>query len=254
MSFLSRLDDSIVIKEREYKEVSPLKRAKAASSSADAKGESSSVAEGVERIGSSGDYDGRVDAKAAALLNYGSEQGAARRSILWKVSEFLFDLFDANLLDGYKKIENFENSCMECFIATLDSEEYTFSQEGMHKQFLLIFEGLIEEFLATQGCSVDTFYKEIDAYKDRMRSMASKRESALYDTAAGEKHVTRDYLSEANEIVDVIVFYYDFEKWVAVMKDRARHVLASRSRSDSKPSKPSVISTIEKAIINYCNR
>lgn len=219
----------------------------------------------MERIGagsSNGNStDRRVDAKAVALLGDGDDDSycndngeeavvSKRSNIVWKVSEYLFDLFDANLLDGYKKIERFEDSCMDYFIETLESQEYTFRQEKMHKEFLAIFEGLIEDYLSTLGYSPDMFYREVDVYRERMRAMVSRRAETLYDTVSGDRHVTRDYCSEASEIVDVICFYYDFPKWVAVMKDRARHVSSSRMRSN----KSSTISTIEKAIINYCNR
>jgi len=50
------------------------------------------------------------------------------RELLHKVSEYLFDLFDANLMDGFKKIESFETNALPAFLhedGVID--EYTFS-------------------------------------------------------------------------------------------------------------------------------
>ena len=74
-----------------------------------------------------------------------------RDSILWKVSEYLFDLFDANCLDGYKKIEEFEDRILKHFID--DNDEYTFEQERCHREFLDLFESLIEKFLTENKCT-----------------------------------------------------------------------------------------------------
>ena len=124
-----------------------------------------------------------------------------RGSILWKVSEYLFDLFDANCLDGYKKIEAFEDRAMKHFAN--DTEEYTFEQERCHREFLDLFESLIENFLKENKTTTQAFYAEVDKEIKKKANIKSS--------------------SEANEIVDVIFTYCDFKSWVEYMKEQTNN-------------------------------
>jgi hypothetical protein len=123
-----------------------------------------------------------------------------RGSILWKVSEYLFDLFDANCLDGYKKIEAFEDRVMKHFAN--DTEEYTFEQERCHREFLDLFESLIESFLKENKTTTQAFYAEVN--------LVMKQKIAHHN-------------KEANEIVDVIFTYCDFKSWVEYMKEQTNN-------------------------------
>jgi hypothetical protein len=123
-----------------------------------------------------------------------------RGSILWKVSEYLFDLFDANCLDGYKKIEAFEDRVMKHFAN--DTEEYTFEQERCHREFLDLFESLIENFLRENKTTTKAFYAEVN--------LVMKQKIAHHN-------------KEANEIVDVIFTYCDFKSWVEYMKEQTNN-------------------------------
>ena len=120
-------------------------------------------------------------------------------SILWKVSEYLFDLFDANCLDGYKKIEEFEDRILKHFID--DNDEYTFEQERCHREFLDLFESLIEKFLTENKCTTQLFFAEVN--------LVMQKKSAHHN-------------KEANEIVDIIFCYCDFRSWIDYMKEQAK--------------------------------
>jgi hypothetical protein len=111
-------------------------------------------------------------------------------------------LFDANCLDGYKKIEAFEDRVMKHFAN--DTEEYTFEQERCHREFLDLFESLIENFLKENKTTTQAFYAEVN--------LVMKQKIAHHN-------------KEANEIVDVIFTYCDFKSWVEYMKEQAKRRL-----------------------------
>ena len=81
-------------------------------------------------------------------------------TILEKASEYLFDLFDANCMEEYKQIEQFEENACKAF-TNLDAEEYTLEQDSLHQEFLVLFENLLEKFLETERISIEEFYGEV---------------------------------------------------------------------------------------------
>ena len=76
-------------------------------------------------------------------------------TILEKCSEYLFDLFDANLTPQYRRIDLIQEKAIKCFDVSLANEtmgkssitEYTFEQEKIHGEFKDLFEQLISDFL-----------------------------------------------------------------------------------------------------------
>ena len=153
----------------------------------------------------------RDNSVCSRIENWGSddsddEGGRKRSSIIWKVSEYLFDLFDANLMDGYKKIAAFEEKAVMHFMSNSNAEsnttrEFTLEQEMLHREFLDLFESLIEDYLSKEGFKVSQFYTEVQNYQVMKENNALK--------------------GEANEIIDIIGFYCDFSKWSSIMTDMA---------------------------------
>ncbi len=153
----------------------------------------------------------RDNSVCSRIENWGSddsddEGGRKRSSIIWKVSEYLFDLFDANLMDGYKKIAAFEEKAVMHFMSNTNAEsnttcEFTIEQEMLHREFLDLFESLIEDYLSKEGFKVSQFYTEVQKYQVMKENNALK--------------------GEANEIIDIIGFYCDFSKWSTIMVDMA---------------------------------
>jgi hypothetical protein len=83
--------------------------------------------------------------------------------VIFKVGEYLFDLFDANCTDAYKRIDDFENRALKAF-EDYENDEYTFEQENLHRQFLALFEELIEGFLRTENISMDDLYSRLSSH------------------------------------------------------------------------------------------
>ena len=61
------------------------------------------------------------------------------------VSNYLFDLFDANSMDEYKALEALEDQCMPH--TDPDSEEFSFKQQELHATFVRTLEGYVEAYI-----------------------------------------------------------------------------------------------------------
>lgn len=141
----------------------------------------------------------------------------------WKgVSEYLFDLFDANCMDEYKRFEALDERAIEAFEpssseklsyewhdiyiydAPVDSEddEYTLEQSQLHREFCTLFESFCEAFINEKGLTIEEFYE------------------------IAREHISPDAKSEskehANEVVDTIKEVADFRAWAARVRGEAR--------------------------------
>jgi|EP00945_MAST-04E_sp_MAST-4E-sp1_P006308 hypothetical protein len=158
-----------------------------------------------------------------AMFTKTDSGGGDDSDILEKLSEYLFDLFDANLTKDFQKMEAFEQKA--CQIFDPNEEEYNFQQTEMHEQFKLLFEELTESFLTENGCNHEQLY---EIAKD---SIANKK------TTSGESADKQDAFAEADdeelafEIIEVIDSVLNFEQWATEMKDlRRRQLLASAEK------------------------
>ena len=59
----------------------------------------------------------------------------------------MFDLFDANCMEEFKKIENFERTHCHLFANYSVGNEFTLSQGNAHHEFCDLFELLCSNFL-----------------------------------------------------------------------------------------------------------
>ena len=74
------------------------------------------------------------------------------------MSEYLFDLWDANCMEAYHRISEFEERAAREFDPEV--EEFTFAQEALHKEFCQLFEELTEGFISENGFTLEQFYEE----------------------------------------------------------------------------------------------
>jgi len=123
-----------------------------------------------------------------------------KNDILERATEYLFDIFDANCMEEYNILNNFEERAILKFpVDDADKEEITFEQEKLHNEFLTIFEDLIDRFLKTESISSSAFFELV-------------REHFHGGTR----------MCQAIEIVDVIFCYCDITQWHAMMRENAR--------------------------------
>lgn len=149
--------------------------------------------------------------------------------IVHEMSEYLFDIFDANMMEEYHIMETFEMKAMNAFINREDEKaEYTFEQQDLHKEFLKLFESLLDNFLVGKNLTMHDLYDEVKWY------MAQDNVEAL-------------------EVIEVIDAFSDFKKWADHMTRQAAgyrrqyeyvaQLQAAIEQADQKPSpspKPSI--------------
>jgi The ARF-like 2 binding protein BART len=182
--FLARLDDA---KEALTSEVhiTPVKDKKASSSS------SSSAAKSSSRP----DSERAVPDPAKEAANY---------KLLDDMTEYLFDLFDANMMPEFQQIQAFEDRAVLAFDGRDGQDEYTLEQSRLHGEFLSLFESLLEKFLQEQDITIDTFYELVQWYHKQTGTKMAHSE-------------------KANEVLEVVDHYMTFELWADGMKELARH-------------------------------
>ena len=145
----------------------------------------------------------------------------AEVDILEKCSEYLFDLFDANLTPEYKRIDTIQECAIECFNRSLESEipnrlksgivEYTFEQQSIHDDFQRAFEELISDFLHDEKISHEDFTSIVQKC-----SVSGRKE-------LGKAMKIGKGAQLADEILDCIFWYTDFECWASSMRAEASY-------------------------------
>lgn len=130
-----------------------------------------------------------------------------KSTILEKCSNYLFDLFDANLTPEYQKINSIQERAIKCFDNSNNSKstpEYSFEQQNLHDEFKEVFEKLISDFLYDENISIDEFHCDLQKH---FHGPQGYKVSLL-----GQKG-DRKQTELANEILDCITWYTDFETW-----------------------------------------
>ena len=137
--------------------------------------------------------------------------------VLELVSEYLFDLFDANCMDEYRKIEAFHNKALASFDPDVD--EYSFEQERLHNEFCALFEGFCEGYIREQGYSMEEFYEVVREAKLESDAKTENREGSARSSSPPPWDQDPDH---AIEVVETIYSCSDFRTWVEYMKGLAR--------------------------------
>lgn len=134
--------------------------------------------------------------------------------IIEKLCEYLFDLFDANVMDDYIRMERFELRAIESF--RTDEPEFTHEQYDLHKEFMTLFEQLVEGFLANEGYTSEVFYSELKHFiaKSPPQKNPPKLNSAEYYHSGA--------VTPADEVMEVITSYMDFDVWAGLMRKQAQ--------------------------------
>lgn len=127
-----------------------------------------------------------------------------KSNILRELSEFLFDIFDANCMEEYTILDEFERKAMSAFDG--DFVEFTHEQHQMHGEFMRLFESLIERFLDKHKYTSSQLVEDLQKHYRNLKE-AGRRGSNAQD---------------AEEVIDVIAFYTCFEAWANMMKENAR--------------------------------
>ncbi len=225
--FAARLDAAAKAARADCKPMSPMKPTPASSSSSDPPAEHKTaidtdgpapekqVQRGDDAGSKSGSINSRNDngskAADAKTLEW-SLPAEEEQELLEAMTEYLFDLFDANCTEGYKRLAEIEEEAMSLF-KTNDSQEYTLEMSAMHDKFVSTFESLMEGFLVEQGISNDQFYSMLARHAPRRSGNASIRWDDSKDSGCGPA---------AEEVLCVVSQALDFEQWAVLMREQAR--------------------------------
>ena len=147
-----------------------------------------------------------VDSIAATSSCQNKRDYGDNSQILEKLSEYLFDLFDANMMEDYAKMEKFEIRALEHF-TNVDDTEFTHEQHALHNEFVALFEQLIEGFLAAEGYSIDDFYTELVHFIEKEKK---------------RKKTDKTAVAPADEVLRVVSCYMQFDVWAGLMHQQAR--------------------------------
>mmetsp|Transcript_1930 Transcript_1930/g.3076 ORF Transcript_1930/g.3076 Transcript_1930/m.3076 type:complete len:251 (-) Transcript_1930:197-949(-) len=165
-----------------------------------------------ENKSDSGADNSSNDRKLTARKEYKDES-----EILEKLSEYLFDLFDANCMEDYATMEEFEVKALESF-RNFEEKEYTHQQHALHNEFVELFEKLIEKFLRTEGYSVEVFYDELLHFMKQQPATGS-RNLLVPQLSPNEKNAGKRM---ADECMEVISGYMKFDIWADMMRQQAK--------------------------------
>ena len=132
----------------------------------------------------------------------GGTTGSCPVDVVNDLTEFLFDLFDAEFDEGYQHLKRFIDEHLPDFDSA-NGGEYSFHHEQVHRQFCDIFESLCEDFIRERGLSATQFYELVQL---GMARRATEREG-----------------DDADEVVTVINSVLDFQQWAEWMRDMARN-------------------------------
>ena len=221
-SFLNRLDQASTSIKAETKDITPTKT-RNADSSLDSKRDLSHIHEDcglsapapMRRMETEAEVKARLDAE---LAEYRAEE-----TLVTQASEYLFDLFDANCLEDFKTMENFETMALDAF-KDFESTEISFEQHRLHDEFMELFQTLFSKFLAEKQTTPEAFYELVSAYLSIKEEKAdSKDKDKDKDNGAASRQA-------ADEVVDVIFSYTDLSLWCGAMRDRSRMLYKWRAR------------------------
>lgn len=185
--FLARLGAADSAAKSDYKDITPVKSSKDIPSSS---------SKPVNETNYNSDDDVKLSHTSASITT------SKQSGIMEKVTEYLFDLFDANCMEDFHRIERFEMAAISKFED--ESEEFTFEQNDLHREFVALFEELIENFLKTENVTIEEFYDEVKRYSQDVNSPGEEK------------------CDHAAEVLQVIGFYTTFETWAMMMKEQAK--------------------------------
>jgi hypothetical protein len=119
--------------------------------------------------------------------------------IVHDMAEYMFDVFDANLMPEFHLMEAFEEKAIPKFFdRESNDDEYTFEQQQAHTEFLNLFESLLGNFLVQKNLTIDQLLDEV-------------------------KWFVKEGNCEAQEILEVVDSFSNFKRWADHMTEQARN-------------------------------
>ena len=138
-------------------------------------------------------------------------------ALLEQVSEFFFDVFDANCMDEFQAISSLELSTCGLFATWSPGDEFSFEQAGAHVGFQRLFEELTQGFLSKRGLTQEQlFHAAKTALGDPRYALKPISPHPFSQTAA----------EQAEEIWEVCRAVEDITVWAVQQRELADSELA----------------------------
>jgi hypothetical protein len=156
------------------------------------------------------------ETKASVKIASITPTKSKKSSLLQELNEYLFDLFDANCMEEFHILQDFEDRAMQSFIDREESEsrgsgvgDYDHFHYQLHREFVQLFEQMIDGFLKQQNCTMEDVFVEIERHhKLRVRDETDGDEKANIENSV--------------DLIQVLTFYTDFSSWASMMAENAR--------------------------------
>lgn len=156
------------------------------------------------------------ESKAAIKVANTTPTKAKKSPLLHDLNEYLFDLFDANCMEEFHILQSFEDRAMQAFIDREQNEtkgngsgDFDHVHLALHKEFVQLFEQMIDGFLKQQDCTIDEVFAEIERYQ-QIRAR---------DGIDGDE---KSNIENSVDVVQALTFYTDFTSWANMMAENAK--------------------------------
>jgi hypothetical protein len=183
--------------------------------------------------------DGKDGSESNDIKKSTQKTRSSSSSIMFKLSEYLFDLFDANCMADFHRMEAFELAALRSFEdSSAPYSEFAHEQHILHGQFLQLFEELLEGFLRQEHYSAEEFYEQLAQHLDDDRDHRTNdplhphaktrmQKSDCFDDDSTDSQPSEP--DSAHEVLAVIRNYMRFDAWAENMRRMARQQLRFQS-------------------------
>lgn len=156
------------------------------------------------------------ETKAAVKIANTTPTKSKKSVLLQDLNEYLFDLFDANCMEEFHILQAFEDRAMQSFLDREENEkkgngegDFDHVHYELHREFVQLFEQLIDGFLKQQSCTMEEVFEEIQRHR---------RIKIKEGIDADEK----SNVENSVDLLHALSFYTDFSSWAAMMAENAR--------------------------------
>jgi len=134
---------------------------------------------------------------------------AQTSKLLHDLNEYLFDLFDANCLEDFQKLKEFEDRAILTFNPAEEAKDADFDHRHfkLHQEFMTLFEQLIDGFIQQSGYTSEAVFDVIKQHRINSKGNLSEGQDRI----------------NAMDIMGVVAFYTDFQSWTIMMKENASY-------------------------------
>ena len=150
-----------------------------------------------------------------------SPEDAQVREIVHELSEFLFDIFDANCLPAYQAIEAVEQKFCRHFATWEKGEELDHVMHDAWTRFTCLFEKLVEDFLREHDWTNEVVY--------RAAKRALEDQSLLPTQQSMDDPWQQNPHEQAAEILEVVMGVQDINIWASQMRELHERINESDS-------------------------